>query len=689
MIYRRKKRIPTWWTIANVPQDTSGPPSSPSPTPTMTMTPTPSGVFYEPEYQAILSYATSQGYTLPPMSAQTIQNTLLYNLKLNNLWNKMDVFYLFEQSTGISDTLKDFSKINWKTPSSFYIGEQGTYSSYFQNNLGWKGGISVGSEFNLSTTFNPTTNGSGYTLNDAHVMVWVNQEQTSGNPALGLASGIAPLTIRVGNTVQAINSGTASRFMTGRKMKIVTRNTSNNLVTSYMTDSNTVIRVSGATTSTVLPNENVLLLRSQLTYSNMTLGCASIGSYLNETDGQNLSTVLENYFTQSGPEPTNTPTASVTKTPTPTRTSTQTPTPTNTPTQTITATITETPTQTPTETPTETPTQTPTNTPTQTITATITETPTNTPTQTGTPTQTITPTQTETPTNTPTLTATPTYTPTETPTQTPTNTPTPSSTPPPLTGQTEAQTYMSAVISGGGTLDATMSGATYQLFNDLFVANLWNKLYSFYPLLGGNSSGGQAVNGKTPGTRNMTWNGGITFSTNGAVSNGTNGWGNTNNNTNNIGGLDDFHLSIYSRTNSQLGLTQFDMGNFVDPTGQRTQINIRSTSDDTRGVVNATTMGTPSNTDSQGLFTMTRRSSTDTEYYRNSSSLGNSAVTSTSRPNGIMGFMTRYNITTDSISTPTTRQYAFMTMGNALSDSEVTDLYNAIQTFQTTLGRQV
>ena len=292
-----------------------------------------------------------------------------------------------------------------------------------------------------------------------------------------------------------------------------------------------------------------------------------------------------------------------------------------------------------------------------------------------------TPTSTTTPTVTPTTTPTNTVTPTITSSSTPTPTPTPQ-------GVSEAQTYMNAVIAGGGTLDATASGATYQLFYDLFNYGLWSKLYSFYPLLGGNSSGGQAVNGKTPGTRNITWNGGLTFSTNGVVSNGTTGYGDLNSNPSSIGGLNDFHMSFYSRTNQQQGTAEFDMGVY-EISLERTQVNSRSTVDDMRGVVNATTQGTFSNSDSQGLFTITRRSSTDTEYYRNSTSLGNSSVTSTARPNGDLFLAARNWIGLGLQESPTTRQYAFVTTGNALSDSEVSNLYTAIQNFQTTLGRNV
>jgi len=339
-----------------------------------------------------------------------------------------------------------------------------------------------------------------------------------------------------------------------------------------------------------------------------------------------------------------------------------------------------TPTTTPTNTPSISPTTTPTNTPSVSVSVSPSLTPTTTPTNTPSVSVSVSPTLT------PTLTPTPTSSPIPpSPSVTATSTPTPTPTP---QGVSEAQTYMSAVIAGGGTLDATSSGATYQLFYDLFNYGLWSKLYSFYPLLGGNSSGGQSVNGKTPGTRNITWNGGLTFSTNGVVSNGSTGYGDLNSNPSSIGTLDDFHMSFYSRTNQQEATNEFDMGVY-EVAAQRTQINSRSTLDDTRGVVNAQTQGTFSNSDSQGLFTITRRSSTDTEFYRNSTSLGNSATTSTSRPNGDLFLMARNWIGSGLVESPTTRQYAFVTTGTKLTDSEVSNLYTTIQNFQTTLGRQV
>jgi hypothetical protein len=50
------------------------------------------GVINETEYQAVLDYATTQTYTLPTISQRNQQNLLLYNLKQDGIWNKLDTF---------------------------------------------------------------------------------------------------------------------------------------------------------------------------------------------------------------------------------------------------------------------------------------------------------------------------------------------------------------------------------------------------------------------------------------------------------------------------------------------------------------------------------------------------------------------------------------------------------------------
>jgi len=180
------------------------------------------------------------------------------------------------------------------------------------------------------------------------------------------------------------------------------------------------------------------------------------------------------------------------------------------------------------------PSPTPSITPTITVTPTVTTTPTNTPTTSVTPsitpTTTVTPTLTSTPTNTPTTSVTPSITPTitvtPTLTSTPTNTPTPSSTPIP-SGTTQANTYLTAVTNNGGTgITSTISAATVTLFTSLVSNGLYDNMIAMYPLIGGvaNSSKLNAVN---VGTYDITWAGGMVFTVTGATGNGTNAFGDT------------------------------------------------------------------------------------------------------------------------------------------------------------------
>jgi hypothetical protein len=78
----------------------------------------PPPVVYDPAYQAVLDYATLQGFALPSVPIQDAQNQLVVDLKAANAWTEFDVFYNF-----LSDGDIDFASINWITPGSFTVGQ--------------------------------------------------------------------------------------------------------------------------------------------------------------------------------------------------------------------------------------------------------------------------------------------------------------------------------------------------------------------------------------------------------------------------------------------------------------------------------------------------------------------------------------------------------------------------------------
>jgi hypothetical protein len=60
------------------------------------------------DYQAVLDYATTQGYTLPSAGQQTLQNQLIVDLKAGGIWSKLDTFAVFA-----TDGDEDFALIDW------------------------------------------------------------------------------------------------------------------------------------------------------------------------------------------------------------------------------------------------------------------------------------------------------------------------------------------------------------------------------------------------------------------------------------------------------------------------------------------------------------------------------------------------------------------------------------------------
>jgi hypothetical protein len=178
----------------------------------------------------------------------------------------------------------------------------------------------------------------------------------------------------------------------------------------------------------------------------------------------------------------------------------------------------------------------------------------------------------------------------------------------------------------------------------------------------------------------LSFIGGGTFSSNGYQPNGVNAYADTflqplvQNNT---------HLSYYSRTNAVGG---GDIGNWASYTaGNPAYLFFKVISGNTAFRLNAT--GIESNVaraDSRGFAVINRRLSTTQSLFFNTVK-NDFTVASTGVPTG--------NITIGAVSFGTfdygNKQCAFASIGDGLTDAEALAFYNAVQTFNTTLGRQV
>lgn len=115
------------------------------------------GNIYDPSYQSVLARAISLGYTLPSDAQKVKQNQLIINLKAANIWDSLDILYVFA-TNGSSD----FATINWKAPSSYQITK--VNSPTHTSNVGY---VFNGTTQYLNTGWIPSTNGVNFTLNES------------------------------------------------------------------------------------------------------------------------------------------------------------------------------------------------------------------------------------------------------------------------------------------------------------------------------------------------------------------------------------------------------------------------------------------------------------------------------------------------------------------------------------------
>ena len=305
------------------------------------------------------------------------------------------------------------------------------------------------------------------------------------------------------------------------------------------------------------------------------------------------------------------------------------------------------------------------------------------------PTPTDTPNVTTTPTTTPTTTTTPTNT------STPTTTPTPSPTKP-ASGTTEAEAYLTSVVNAGGSVNSAQSAATITLFTSIVSNSLWDKLYAFYPTLGGTASS-HIFNGRS-GSYNLTFNGGWTHSSAGMQPNGTNGYAETNFNPNTVIGTNGTSsLGIYVNLQGTVGDRIYDMGVATLSSTLTDQWDIAAkrtagTGDNTlydAGTYDPSALGrvsTTSQSSASGMTIGSARSATDRTLYRDGTNIATNGGTRTlTYANRTLVIGAQKN--ESPISFYSSNQYAFAFMGAGLTNTDIVNLSSIIITYQTSLGR--
>jgi hypothetical protein len=150
----------------------------------------------DPDYQQILNYATSQGYTLPSAGQQILQEQLLNDLISFGIWDKLDTFAVFA-----TDGDSDFALIDWKRLSQYAAVNSPTFTT----NGGFTGN---GTSAYIDTNFNPATSGVNYTLNNAGRFYWVDNR--SGTVWEGVSGSPVNFSRNSNATTHRINQGSTN-----------------------------------------------------------------------------------------------------------------------------------------------------------------------------------------------------------------------------------------------------------------------------------------------------------------------------------------------------------------------------------------------------------------------------------------------------------------------------------------------
>lgn len=230
--------------------------------------------------------------------------------------------------------------------------------------------------------------------------------------------------------------------------------------------------------------------------------------------------------------------------------------------------------------------------------------------------------------------------------------------------------------------DATIISALCVLVTSLKNNGLWTKFNAVYPFVGGTATT-HKFNLKNPldttTAFRLNFTGGWTHSANGITGNGLNANASTFV-SNTILTTTSSHISSYSRNNVVETSVDIGSGDFIGGIHHSPRYT------GIGAFFRAFLTGTPAvaNLDSRGYYLTTRTATNVSKMYKNGSTIITSALA--------VNVRTVQDIQIGSYqgsSLFTTRNLAFATIGSGMSDSEALTLYNIVQAFQTTLGRNV
>lgn len=261
----------------------------------------------------------------------------------------------------------------------------------------------------------------------------------------------------------------------------------------------------------------------------------------------------------------------------------------------------------------------------------------------------------------------------------------------------DADAFLADVVSAGGTINTTIEDATQTLFISLKKNGLYSKLDLFYPFIGGVAASNALNGNRTNSAYDITWNGSLTFNSNGVTGTGTNGdYGNTNYNPNTQASPTNTAWGIYG-TNGNFGDNGGEVYSFGAYDGN--EINNHRREDASNVGLYGYDVGSARNTiavasTSDGQYTATFDSSNVKTIYFNADVGGYATSNTTAGGTVALTNQPYYLFTLNINGSPYSGNYwdgrlSFFWVGEYLNTSEVETINDIITVFNTNLGRNV
>ena len=256
----------------------------------------------------------------------------------------------------------------------------------------------------------------------------------------------------------------------------------------------------------------------------------------------------------------------------------------------------------------------------------------------------------------------------------------------------DAQAFFDRVDTAGGTLSDTEKAAVNTLVLQMKDDGIWSSMKAIYPMVG--ASAAACKQNLKSSSFTGTFTSGWTFSSNGITINAASCALDTQLIPANDLNFNDLHMSFYCRNNPTKLIDIADMG-LQNGSNRFGLASYRSFFGNNAAVVdisfNANSNNAIGNSNSIGFWVANVSGANSNILYKN----GSKILTNTDNNNYTNYSGLIYSITLGGqnvgsySSSPGKRNYAFASIGDGLTDTEASDLYDAVQAFQTTLSRNV